>query len=79
MADNKILQEKLDTLQAEYSKTKYNKHTNKYLGILRHKMAMLRRALAEKKSKKGRDLQSASRATPLSFLSAFQTRASPPS
>lgn len=53
MADNKILQEKLDTLQAEYSKTKYNKHTNKYLGILRHKMAMLRRALAEKKSKKG--------------------------
>ncbi len=53
MADKRVLQEKLDELQESYSKTKYNKATNKYLGILRSKMAKLRRALAEKKSKKG--------------------------
>ncbi len=53
MADKQVLQNKLDELQESYSKTKYNKHTNKYLGILRAKIAKVRRALAEKKSKKG--------------------------
>lgn len=53
MADKKVLEQKLDELQEQYSKTKYNKATNKYLGILRSKMAKVRKALAEKKGKKG--------------------------
>ena len=53
MADKKVLQQKLDELQESYSKTKYNKATNKYLSILRAKMAKIKRTLAEKKSKKG--------------------------
>ncbi len=53
MPDNAGLRQELEELQKQYSKTKYNKATDKYLGILRHKMAMLRRSLAEKKSRKG--------------------------
>lgn len=53
MADKKVLSQKLEELQQEYSKTKYNKATNKYLGILRAKMAKIRRSLAEKKGKRG--------------------------
>lgn len=53
MPDKARLQQELEELQAQYSKTKYNKATDKYLGLLRAKMAKLRRSLAEKKSKKG--------------------------
>jgi ribosome-interacting GTPase 1 len=53
MADKQVLQQKLDDLQKDYSKTKYNKATNKYLSILRAKMAKIRRTMAEKKSKHG--------------------------
>lgn len=53
MVDKKALQNKLDELQESYSKTKYNKATNKYLGILRSKMAKIKKIMAEKKSKRG--------------------------
>ncbi|MGA3021167.1 MAG: GTPase [Candidatus Micrarchaeales archaeon] len=53
MADKQALQQKLEELQKDYSKTKYNKATNKYLSLLRAKMAKVRRAMAEKKGKKG--------------------------
>ncbi|MDE1854854.1 MAG: 50S ribosome-binding GTPase [Candidatus Micrarchaeota archaeon] len=53
MADKKVLEQKLEELQEQYSKTRYNKATNKYLGILRAKMAKLRKAMAEKKGKRG--------------------------
>ena len=53
MADKKALEQKLEELQKDYSKTKYNKATDKYLGILRSKMAKVRRELAEKKKAKG--------------------------
>ena len=53
MADKQALQNKLDELQESYSKTKYNKATNKYLGILRSKMSRIRKAMAEKKSRHG--------------------------
>jgi hypothetical protein len=53
MADKKALQDKLDELQESYSKTRYNKATNKYLGLLRSKMARIRKTLAEKKGRKG--------------------------
>lgn len=53
MADKQVLQQELEELQKEYSKTKDNKATNKYVGLLRYKMARIRRSLAEKKSKKG--------------------------
>ncbi|MDE1873612.1 MAG: 50S ribosome-binding GTPase [Candidatus Micrarchaeota archaeon] len=53
MADKKVLEQKLEELQEQYSKTKYNKATNKYLGILRSKMAKVRRTLADKRRRKG--------------------------
>lgn len=53
MADKKVLEQKLEELQEQYSKTKYNKATNKYLGILRSKMAKVRRAMVEKRGRKG--------------------------
>ena len=53
MADKLALQKELEELQKEYAKTKDNKATNKYVGLLRAKMARVRRALAERKSKKG--------------------------
>ncbi len=53
MADKQVLQKELEELQKEYAKTKDNKATNTYVGLLRHKMAMIRKTLAERKSKKG--------------------------
>lgn len=53
MADKQTLQQKIQELQEEYSKTKHNKATNKHLGIVRAKIAKLRREIGEKKGKKG--------------------------
>ncbi len=47
------LQQKLEELKKEYSKTKYNKATNKHLGILRRKIANIKKELASKKGQKG--------------------------
>lgn len=47
------LEDKLQELREEYSKTKYNKATNKHLGILRKKIAKIRKELSEKKSGTG--------------------------
>lgn len=47
------LNSKLDDLKKQYSKTKYNKATNKYLGLLRAKMAKIRKQISSKKGKKG--------------------------
>ncbi|MDE1860589.1 MAG: 50S ribosome-binding GTPase [Candidatus Micrarchaeota archaeon] len=44
---------KLEELQEEYSKTKYNKATNKHLGLLRAKMAGIRKAIEESRKKGG--------------------------
>ncbi|MEM3827259.1 MAG: GTPase, partial [Candidatus Micrarchaeaceae archaeon] len=41
------LEEKLSELKSEYSKTKYNKATDKHLGILRFKIAKVKRELIE--------------------------------
>ncbi|MDE1810799.1 MAG: 50S ribosome-binding GTPase [Candidatus Micrarchaeota archaeon] len=55
MSDKKeALEGKLEELQEEYSGTKYNKATNKHLGILRRKIAEVKTAIIEAgKSKKG--------------------------
>ncbi|MGC8479698.1 MAG: OBG GTPase family GTP-binding protein [Candidatus Micrarchaeia archaeon] len=47
------LEEKLEQLRYEYSKTKYNKATNKHLGILRKKIARITKELSEKKGSGG--------------------------
>lgn len=47
------LRQKLEELREEYSKTKYNKATNKHLGILRKKMAEIKKALSAKKKVSG--------------------------
>ncbi|MEM3252836.1 MAG: GTPase, partial [Candidatus Micrarchaeaceae archaeon] len=44
---------KLDELLDEYSRTKYNKATDKHLGILRAKIAKIRKELSSKREKKG--------------------------
>ncbi len=49
MAEDQGLKNKLTELEEQYSKTKYNKATNKYLGILRAKMARIRKEMATKK------------------------------
>ncbi len=51
--DKKKLEEKIEELQKEYSKTKYNKATNKYLGILRAKIAAAKRKISSQKRRKG--------------------------
>ncbi|MGC8687137.1 MAG: GTPase [Candidatus Micrarchaeia archaeon] len=52
---SEFLEEKLESLKEEYSKTKYNKATNKHLGILRRKIAEVRKELIESsKGKKGK-------------------------
>ncbi|MGC8662187.1 MAG: GTPase [Candidatus Micrarchaeia archaeon] len=48
------LEKKLEELKKEYSKTKYNKSTDKYLGILRAKMAKINKALRSKKKRHGK-------------------------
>jgi ribosome-interacting GTPase 1 len=54
MADNNdVLEQRLQELRDEYSKTKYNKATNKPLGILRHKIAEIRKLMATSRSVKG--------------------------
>ncbi len=45
------LEGKLDELKSEYSKTKYNKATDKHLGILRYKIAKIRREIIEASKK----------------------------
>lgn len=54
MADKSQLEGKLEELKKEYSKTKYNKATNKHLGILRRKIAEVKRGIVEAgKGRKG--------------------------
>ncbi len=47
------LQRRLEELRKEYSNTKYNKATNKHLGILRAKIATVVKELNKKSGKKG--------------------------
>ncbi len=47
------LEQKLEELREEYSKTRYNKATNKHLGILRRKMADIKKEIAGRKRAKG--------------------------
>jgi len=56
MPYEEALQKKLEELKQEYAKTKYNKATDKHLGLLRARMAKIRRELElikVRKSKKG--------------------------
>lgn len=54
MAQKSDLENKLDELKSEYSKTKYNKATNKHLGILRKKIANVKKEIIEAgKGRKG--------------------------
>ncbi len=53
MADKEALKKKLDELEKEYSGTKYNKATNKHLGILRAKISDIKEQMDKKSSKKG--------------------------
>ncbi len=46
------LEERLRELQEEYSRTKYNKATDKHLGLLRARMAKLRREIEERSKKR---------------------------
>ena len=46
-------QKKIEELQEQYSKTKYNKATNKYLGILRAKIGDIRKAMASQSRRVG--------------------------
>ncbi len=52
MVDKAYGEKKIAELQEEYSKTKYNKATNKYLGMLRAKIAKIKRDM-ESTSRKG--------------------------
>jgi uncharacterized protein len=47
MADTSSLENKLEELTEEYSKTKYNKVTNKHLGILRKKISNIKKDIVE--------------------------------
>lgn len=47
------LEGKLEELREEYAKTKHNKATNKHLGILRRKIAGIRKEMAKKKGGRG--------------------------
>ena len=53
MAQKEVLNKKLEELKTEYSKTKYNKATNKHLGILRAKISDIKKeiVLSNKKIK----------------------------
>ncbi len=52
MADKSSLEQRLEELTSEYSKTKYNKATNRHLGILRKKISEVKKEIVE--SGKGR-------------------------
>lgn len=55
MAQKSGLESELEELQKEYSKTKYNKATNKHLGILRKKIANVKKEIIESgKGRKGK-------------------------
>jgi uncharacterized protein len=55
MADTSSLENKLGELTEEYSKTKYNKATNKHLGIIRKKISQLKKDIVEAgKGQKGK-------------------------
>lgn len=47
------LEDKLEELREEYSKTKHNKATNKHLGILRRKISNIKKELTSKKRARG--------------------------
>ncbi|MGD0510380.1 MAG: GTPase [Candidatus Micrarchaeaceae archaeon] len=47
MPENSHLENELESLKGQYSKTKYNKATNKYLGILRKKIAEVKREIID--------------------------------
>jgi len=51
--ENSELERKLQELKEEYANTKYNKATDKHLGILRAKIAKISKALRSKKKKHG--------------------------
>ncbi len=53
MIDKNSGNKKIEELQEQYSKTKYNKATNKYLGILRAKIAKIRREMESQGRKAG--------------------------
>jgi hypothetical protein len=54
MGQEESLKTALEELQTEYSKTKYNKATNKYLGILRAKISTVKKEIIESgKGKRG--------------------------
>ncbi|MDE1767965.1 MAG: 50S ribosome-binding GTPase [Candidatus Micrarchaeota archaeon] len=53
MVDKSAAQKKIDELQEQYSKTKYNKATNKYLGELRAKIAKIKHAIESTSRKAG--------------------------
>lgn len=55
MADKSFLENQLEELKEEYSKTKYNKATNKHLGILRKKISLIKKDIIESgKGQKGK-------------------------
>ncbi|MGI0141288.1 MAG: OBG GTPase family GTP-binding protein [Candidatus Micrarchaeales archaeon] len=54
MTEKEILQKKLGELEKEYSKTSYNKATNKHLGLLRAKIANVKKKMSERKKKRGK-------------------------
>ncbi|MGC9098952.1 MAG: GTPase [Candidatus Micrarchaeia archaeon] len=51
--EDEELEKKLEELKEEYSNTKYNKATDKHLGLLRAKIAKINRALKSRKRKHG--------------------------
>jgi ribosome-interacting GTPase 1 len=53
LSDKEALKRKLDELEKEYSGTKYNKATNKHLGILRAKISDIKEQMDKKSGKKG--------------------------
>jgi Predicted GTPase len=70
------LERKLQELKEEYANTKYNKATDKHLGILRAKIAKISKALRSKKKGMELVLVLRSQATLQSRLLDFQTLAS---
>lgn len=48
------MEKQIEELKEQYAKTKYNKATNKYLGILRAKIARINKEMASKKGMKGK-------------------------
>lgn len=53
MKDKKSLQQELEELKEEYSKTKDNKATNKHLSMIRAKIASINKQMTERKGVKG--------------------------